>query len=221
MLIHLIQKNINNTDYVSLLANVNSKPDLVCLGELAVSGCLYNGGSSTTVEPIESVLGSLIDYDFAIMLGLPRKQEDRLYNSYVYYDQGQHQVYDKINLFEPMKEISAYVPGKIAKTFDTRFGKIGALICYDLRFPELFGKLASQGARIIFVAAAWPNVRIGDWQELLVKRAVDTKLFIVGINAVGDDGTNVFGGSSMVVNPRGEILAQADETSETFLEVEI
>ena len=120
-----------------------------------------------------------------------------------------------------MNETSVYSPGEIAAPFDTRFGRIGALICYDLRFPELFKKLASEGARIIFVPAAWPSVRISDWQELLVKRAIDNKIYIAGINAVGDDGRNIFGGSTMVVNPRGEIMAQADETSETFLEVEI
>jgi len=92
-------------------------------------------------------------------------------------------------------------------------------ICYDLRFPEVFANLKAHGAEIIFVPAAFPRVRIDDWKNLLVQRARENRIKIVGINAVGDDGTNVFGGSTMVVDDNGHVEHQLDETTEQVIEV--
>jgi len=139
----------------------------------------------------------------------------------MYYYDGQYQLYHKINLFGPMNEDKVYSPGTEPGIFDTKFGKFGVAICYDLRFPEIFENLKAAGAEIIFLPAAFPRVRIQDWKDLLVRRAKDNELKIVGINAVGDDGTYEFGGSSMVVDSDGTILEQADETTETILEVNL
>ncbi len=69
--------------------------------------------------------------------------------------------------------------------------------------------------------AAFPRVRISDWKDLLVQRAKENNIKIVGINAVGDDGRYEFGGTSIVVDSDGTILEQADETTETVIEVEL
>lgn len=215
----LIQKDISDIAYLAHFDRAKSKnPDLVCLGELAVSGCLYDGGEGFSLQQI---ITSLADYGFAVMLGFPHRKEEGLFNSYIFCDDGQLDIYEKINLFEPMNETQAYVPGSQPKVFDSRFGRLGMAICYDLRFPELFEQLAKMGAETVFVPAAFPRVRIADWRELLVKRAVDNKINVIGINAVGSDDRYEFGGSSMVVSSSGEILAAADETSETILEVEL
>ena len=219
MRIRLIQKNINDLDYRRhLVAASENPPDLVCFGELATSGCLYRGGE---VAPFEPILTELSQCSFATFIGIPRRREGRTYNSYAFVDGENNQFYDKINLFEPMNEHEVYTAGSAPGVFDTRFGRFGAAICYDLRFPDLFARLAQAGVEKIIVPAAFPRVRISDWKELIVARALETGCFVIGVNAVGDDGLNEFGGCSMVCDKKGRILAQASETEAEVVEVSI
>lgn len=218
----IVQKNINESDYISILEDFKeSGADIVVFGELAVSGCLYNGAGSNEFPSQEELSKRLASYPFAVMLGFPRWENGRMYNSYMYTKNGQYQVYDKINLFEPMNETTHYQAGTTPTVFDTEFGRFGISICYDVRFPELYDSLKDDGAEYIFIPAAFPRVRIDAWRSLLVERAKQTGLTVVGINSVGDDGTNEFGGSSMVIGGNGKIIAQLDEINESIIEVEL
>lgn len=215
----IVQKDINDKNYVDHLDNIKDRnADLVCFGELGVSGCLYNGG-----QPVDhhQLIKTFNNYCFATMIGFPREINNKLYNSYLYSKGGTHHIYNKINLFEPMNEHNVYNPGDEPGLFDTEFGRLGIAICYDIRFPELFNTMKDKGVDKIFIPAAFPRARIRNWRELLVERAVQTNLLVIGINCVGDDGTNEFGGTSMVVAPDGKIIAQADEINETYIEVEL
>ncbi len=216
MNLKLIQQNINNTDYLDSIRKASDGADLICLAELGSSGYLYK---KREVEPFENIIHSLKEFDCSIMIGIPYQTPHGIYNSYLYYQNGKYQIYNKINLFPPLGELETFLPGEDLVLFDTPFGKSGAVICYDLRFPELFSQLAKMGAEKIFVPAAFPRVRIGDWKELLQKRAKDNNVYILAINWVGNDNITEFGGCSMVVNPEGEIITQADETNESILEV--
>ncbi len=213
----LVQKDINNKNYAGFLADIDSaKTDLVVFGELATSGCLY---TPREVPQLDNLIQNFNGRSYAVMIGFPQVTSDGIYNSFMYYHNGKYQIYRKINLFPPMNEDKVFNPGKEPGIFETKFGKIGAAICYDLRFPEVFSNLKKLGAKIIFVPAAFPRVRIADWKNLLVQRAQENQITFVGVNAVGDDGTNEFGGSSMLVNAQGNIVSQADETTEQIIEV--
>ncbi|MEE8575688.1 MAG: nitrilase-related carbon-nitrogen hydrolase, partial [candidate division Zixibacteria bacterium] len=131
------------------------------------------------------------------------------------------QQYDKINLFEPMNEPQVYFPGDQPGIIDTQFGRFGVAICYDLRFPELFAQLAALNVQWIIVPAAFPKERISDWWCLLAERAREVGRHVIGVNAVGDDGVNLFGGTSMVCGPGGEIIVQADDSSEKIIDLEL
>ena len=216
MKVRIVQKNISNTDCRPFLEDAeNASVDLICFGELATTGCLYVPRS---VDSLDALTRSLRAYNLRIMIGLPYHCGDHLHNSYLYFHRGSWQLYHKTNLFPQFGEPDVYQAGTEPGLWETDFGRVGVAICYDIRFPDIFANFRRMGAEKIFVPAAFPRVRIDDWRRLLVLRARETNATVIGINSVGDDGRHEFGGSSMVVSPLGEVLAQADETAETVLE---
>jgi predicted amidohydrolase len=129
--------------------------------------------------------------------------------------------YDKIHLFdvdlptgESWRESATYSAGTdVALINGTPVGKLGLTICYDLRFPMLFARLAEADADVIAVPAAF-TVSTGraHWHVLLRARAIEAGLFVVAAAQVGhhEDGRNTFG-HSLVVDPWGEVLLDMGE----------
>jgi deaminated glutathione amidase len=129
--------------------------------------------------------------------------------------------YDKLHLFdvdlptgESWRESSVYSAGRgVVLVNGTPVGKLGLTICYDLRFPGLFARLAESAADVIAVPAAF-TVPTGKahWHVLLRARAIEAGLFVVAAAQVGhhEDGRNTFG-HSLVVDPWGEILLDMSE----------
>ena len=103
-----------------------------------------------------------------------------------------------------------------------RLGEFTAapLICYDLRFPERFRAAARLGADLFIEIAAWPAIRIEHWLTLLRARAIENLAFVIGVNRTGREPRFEYCGRSVVVNPHGEIIADAG-TAETILTAEI
>jgi predicted amidohydrolase len=137
-------------------------------------------------------------------------------------DGGRLGVYRKIHLFgfgegEPVL-MSA---GRELVVADTAFGGIGLATCYDLRFPEMFRALLDRGARVVVVPAAWPASRVEHWSVLARARAIENQVVLVAVNTVGEQGGKRMGGRSIVVDPRGEVLAEAGPEDETVLVVDV
>jgi omega-amidase len=83
---------------------------------------------------------------------------------------------------------------------------IGAAICYDLRFPELYAAMANHCDTIITIAD-WPTRRVSHWRSLLVARAIENQCFMFGVNRIGIDGNGlIYQKISIVVTPDGELL---------------
>ena len=123
-------------------------------------------------------------------------------------------VYRKIHLFRLMREEQFLAPGPEATLLDLPWGATGLAICYDLRFPELFRRYALGGARLIVLPAEWPHPRREHWRTLLRARAIENQCFVAACNRVGEGKGNVFFGSSMVIDPWGEVLVEGDEGEE-------
>ncbi len=119
--------------------------------------------------------------------------------------------YDKAHLIGLMKEPDHLTAGDSSEPFQLDDVTCGAIICYDLRFPELARRLAVRGARIIFAPAQWPAARIDHWQTLLRARAIENQCFVVGCNRLGSSGDDVFVGRSMIIGPMGQTLGCGDE----------
>jgi deaminated glutathione amidase len=129
--------------------------------------------------------------------------------------------YDKIHLFdvdlptgESWRESAVYRPGDGAVLVNgTPIGKLGLTICYDLRFPALFARIAEADADVISVPAAFtvPTGR-AHWHVLLRARAIEAGVFVVAAAQVGrhEDGRQTFG-HSLVIDPWGEVLLDMGE----------
>lgn len=131
-----------------------------------------------------------------------------------------HARYSKIHLFRLMDEHHYLSPGDEIGRLSIDGHAAGMMICYDIRFPELARNIALGGAKILFVPAQWPNPRLHHWRTLLMARAIENQMYVVACNRVGTSGTTAFFGHSMVVDPWGEIVAEAGE-EETILTADI
>ncbi len=122
-----------------------------------------------TPEVVEKIRDMARQKGMVIVGSLPEADGGTIYNtSYVIDSTGEVAgTYRKVHLFTLYGEHKNFGRGKSAEVFSTSVGKIGAIICYELRFPELTRKLALAGAEIICVSALWPHVRIYHWSLLL------------------------------------------------------
>ena len=118
---------------------------------------------------------------------------------------------DKQFLFAAWHEDQHYQPGSASLPIHTANGTVGALVCYDLRFPEVARDLAFAGARVLIIAAEWPLSRLVHWQTLTQARAIENQCFVVACNACGQTGKLLMAGHSRILGPGGEVLAEADE----------
>ncbi len=129
-------------------------------------------------------------------------------------------VYRKVHMFDVEIEGRSYResdledPGEEVVLSESADGvPLGMSVCYDLRFPELYRILAVRGARVMVVPAAFtlPTTR-DHWEVLLRARAIENQAFVVAANQIGPHpGGHRSGGRSMIVDPWGVVLAQAED----------
>lgn len=117
--------------------------------------------------------------------------------------------YQKNRTFRYTGESEHYANGTELSLFEWQGWKIAPLICYDLRFPELFRRLTSRGAELFLVIASWPSVRVEHWITLLRARAIENLAYVVGVNRTGSDPNHDYPGRSVLIDPWGKILADA------------
>lgn len=143
---------------------------------------------------------------------LPEPDAGRIYNTAYVIDRGELIAsYRKLHLFSTMQEDRFLTAGNRTLVAETSIGRLGIAICYDLRFAELFRKLALEGAEIICLPAEWPKPRQAHWDTLLRARAIENQLFVVASNCCGVQGKLDFFGHSQLISPLGNLLAIAGE----------
>ena len=99
---------------------------------------------------------------------------------------------------------------------ETPLGATGLATCYDLRFPEMFRDLVDAGAETFLLASGWPTPRIEHWRVLAQARAIEDQAWVVACNGVGSHAGITLGGHSIVVDPQGNVVAEASD-AETVL----
>ncbi|MDH3402157.1 MAG: carbon-nitrogen hydrolase family protein [Acidobacteriota bacterium] len=148
----------------------------------------------------------------------------RCYNTSVLFgpDGEQLAVYRKIHLFDidlsadvRFRESATVEPGAEVVVADTSLARLGMSICYDLRFPELYARLALAGAEILAVPSAF-TLRTGKdhWHPLLRARAIETQCWVIAPAQTGvhdDGGLRESFGHAMIVDPWGHVVAMAPD----------
>ena len=144
-----------------------------------------------------------------LVVGLAERSKDKLFNSSVlFYPDGKFGVYRKVHLWST--EAKVFTHGNNYPVFDTEFGKIAMWICYDTRFPEVARIFALKGARIALVPTAWLARDIEHWKLSVCSRALDNFMYVCGADQILLADYHQSQGASIIVNPHGQIISQAN-----------
>ena len=158
-----------------------------CLGvcpEFFLTG-FDNENMGRLMPAVKESLQSLAEFarkrSMAVAGSLPEQKDDEIFNTLYFIDRdGQIRArYRKLHLFPLTGEDLHYARGDEMVTADTSLGRVGIMICYDLRFPELARRLFLDGARLFVISAQWPLARVAHWQALIRARAIENQAWFV------------------------------------------
>jgi predicted amidohydrolase len=212
--------------------------NLIVFPELSLTGYILqdlvpdiaiNPGTSNALAPL---LNQCRDIDCVIGF-VEVSDRFNYYNAAAYVTQGEiKHIHRKLYLptYGMFDEMRFFALGESLRTFETRFGDMGLLICEDLWHPSTIYLHAQEGAQVVTTISSSPGrgVRHGPlfqssegWTNLLKTTAQFYTLYNIYVNRVGfEDGAH-FPGGSMVVGPQGEVVAQAKYFEEDFVIAEI
>ena len=181
------------------------------------------GAEALDGPSLSAAAGWARELSVAILAGsvLEARADGRAHNTSVLIDGAGEvvAVYRKIHMFDvevggvSYRESAATEPGGEVVVAEALGRRVGMSVCYDLRFPELYRRLADGGAEIIVVPAAFTSATGRDhWEPLLRARAIENQAFVIAAGLYGThaDGT-VSHGRSMIIDPWGVVLAQAPD----------
>ena len=199
-----------------------AQPDVILLPELWDVGFFPKENLKELADPdcsrVKSHMGALSrELGVNIVAGsVACLREDRVYNTACVFDrQGQLIAqYDKTHLFSPMGEDDYFAKGDHICRFRMDGRDVGILICYDIRFPELTRAMTLPGLELLFMVSQWPDVRVSHLRLLTQARAIENQMYLACCNACGRAGDTQYGGSSSVIDPWGNVLAQGGEKQE-------
>jgi omega-amidase len=209
-------KNIEH--FGTLIDEISTPTDLIVLPEMFNTGFSINPQkcAETTDGP---AIGFLREKSFrrnSMIIGSILTEERGLYFNRLICmrPEGTFNQYDKRHLFRLSEEYLTMKSGR-SKTIVNRKGwNILPLVCYDLRFPvwsKNTWKDCIYEYDILLYVANWPKSRSSIWKSLLIARAIENQCYVIGVNRIGKDGHGTsHSGDSMVIDPRGEILASPE-----------
>lgn len=149
-----------------------------------------------------------VKYNISIVFGYIMEHKPHPLNKLAIVNQGKVILdYAKLHSYSFGNENEHYDRGETISTTEVDGLKLGAHICFDLRFPEIF-QISARNSDVIFVIGNWPGDRIENWYTLLRARALETQCYIVGINRAGEGGGVKYIPSSVAYDPAGNRVTQ-------------
>ena len=202
--------------------------ELIVFPELSLTGYVVRDEIYELAEPIPGPATEAVEKiaqktKTYIVFGMPElseKAQATIHNTAVLVGpEGLIGKYQKMYLptHSVFEEKRYFRPGYQAAAFDTKLGKIGLIICYDIFFPEVSRLTRLEGAQLIVCISASPAIRRMFFETLTVARALENTAFLAYVNLVGiEDGLQFCGGSKLV-GPNGRILAKAKYDKEDMM----
>lgn len=203
--------------------------DIACFPELCAQG-YHREQAHLTAETIpgkisNAVSGMARQAGLAVLVGIAEKSETGkpYITQLVAFPDGSTQKYRKTHLGK--SEIPYFTPGDKFVVFSCEKVKFSVQICWDLHFPEMSTILSLRGAEMIFAPHASPSI-VGDrreiWLKYLSARAYDNAVFVAACNLVGESGEGQsFCGGALVIDPKGNVVAEAFNGREELLVVNL
>jgi predicted amidohydrolase len=209
-----------------------TKADIYVFGELSICGYHVKDELRDIAETVD---GPAVKYmknvakknNCYIVFGMPTKDSDvkgLIYNSSVLvHPNGKVDVYDKwfLPTVGPFEEKIFFDEGEKIKICDTKFGKIGLIVCYDIFFPELCRAYTLLGADIIICISATPTVSRKLFEAIIPARAVENTVFFIYVNLVGTQENLIFWGGSQAYDPLSNLLVKAPYFKESVKVIDI
>jgi predicted amidohydrolase len=198
--------------------------DIVVFPEMFNSGFSMNISAIAEDEDGETSLflsRLAIKYNISLIAGYTVKSicPGKGRNQAVVYDRQGRLVekFVKLHSFAFANEDQYYSAGNKIVTFDIEGMVSSIFICFDLRFPEVFRRIAKK-VQAIFVLANWPSARTEHWEALLKARAIENQCFVIGVNRTGRDGNGIdYSGKSKIFGPLGNEICSGKETEELLI----
>ena len=201
-------------------AAARSGAALVVLPEMTTTGFTMDTAGQAESRDGRSVtaLRALArDAGVAIVAGVPIRDGERFYNEAFLFDaHGEITTeYRKQRVFRYAKEGEHYASGTEPCVVTLGGVRIALLICFDLRYPELFRAVARDVDAVVLIAN-WPAARRAHWDALVLARAIENQCYVIAVNRTGEGGGLEYDGGSVVIGPWGERVASAsDATGDT------
>jgi predicted amidohydrolase len=180
----------------------------------------WNTGFVTSLQKIAKQLS------MAIVSGVSERDGSSIYNSQVLVDAKGEIIakYRKTHLYAvaPVQEHTCFAPGDSFVSFKLSGLRFGFSICYDLRFPEMYRKLATeQNVSAFLISSAWPFPRDEHFRVLVQARAIENQSYVIASNRVGKDDDLWFCGNSAIIDPRGVTIAAASPDREELIQADV
>jgi len=201
---------------------------LLVLPECAIPGYMFDSAEEALpyAEEIPGPTTEAFERECArlgvhAITGLLERDGDTLYNAAILVGpDGLIGSYRKTHL--PFLGVDRFVtPGRELKVFDTALGRIGLIICYDLRFPEVTRTLALHGADMVALPTNFPMAAKLQCDVIAPARAAENRVYLLVANRVGKERWGEFCGWSQIVDPYGTRLAEAGESEEALLVADV
>ncbi len=165
-------------------------------------------------DPIRRMADHCRSIGIYAVVGFAGRRGKSLYNAAAMFSPDQEPKF-AIKTHLPCLGLDRFVaPGDELALFETRFGRVGVLICYDMRMPEATRSLALRGADLVVLPTNWPRGAQVSAEHICIARAAENHIFFAACNRAGDEAGSHFIGRSKIIGPTGAVLAAAGESEE-------
>ena len=206
-----------NLEYIKNTIH-NSSAELIVFPELCLTGYQKSKQNFNFCK----IQKALIEISYlakeknkSLIIGLPILEKDKIYNATAFIkNNGEIECKAEKLLLYPELDEPLFEPGRKKEFYIFKGKKLGIIICFELRMPEVARALVKAGADVLIVLAQWPKSRIFQWKTLLQARAIENQIPIIGVNALTTINGLSIGGESRIISSKGKVLAKIKQNEE-------